>query len=78
MNSKRYGNFVRFDEMTWPLIPTDLEWVLRYGVPTKENLLMAASILNAYRASLHLSQKRRNQIFNRLVVHYKELYENQQ
>jgi hypothetical protein len=40
-----------FDEMTWPC-PGDrlnrLQWVLRYGTPTKEDLLLAASVLSAY------------------------------
>lgn len=37
----------------WPSIGqrlSDLEWTLRYGVPTRSDLLHAASILNAYRA----------------------------
>lgn len=53
---------IRFDQMTWPKPLPDLEWVLRYGTPTKTELLNAASILAAYKALLFKSQKDRNHI----------------
>lgn len=38
-------------ETSWPMPgATDLEWVLRYGTPTRQDLLGAADIIAAYRA----------------------------
>ncbi len=44
--------YAHFDGMCWPLAGSrlsDLEWQLRYGKPTRSQLLMAASVLSAYR-----------------------------
>jgi hypothetical protein len=43
-------SFAHFDEMCWPLPNPGLEWRLRYGKPTREDILVAASILNAYQS----------------------------
>lgn len=40
-------------ETAWPLIPDDdhgLEWTLRYGTPTRSDMLCAAEVIAAYRA----------------------------
>jgi hypothetical protein len=42
---------VKFREMSWPRAgkyASDLEWLLRYGDPTKSDLLAAAGIISAY------------------------------
>ena len=46
-------SYVVFDDMTWPRIHggiDDLERALRYGEPTRADLLTAASVLAAYTA----------------------------
>jgi len=52
-------SFVRFDGMCWPnpLDPNEIEWKLRHGEPTREELLQAASFLGAYKQLLRDSQK---------------------
>ena len=46
------GTFASFDGMTWP-VPgwrlDELNYTLRHGVPTRSDLLLAASVLSAYR-----------------------------
>lgn len=40
-------------ETVWPLLPhlhRDVEWLLRYGTPTRSDMLAAASVIAAYRA----------------------------
>lgn len=73
--SKKYGKYVRFEEpmkeMTWPLPDQDLNWVLRYGNPTREQLLHAASILSAYYHAVTIyTQKKRNYVFGELKKYY--------
>jgi len=57
---------VHFDEMTWPRALEDdndsVQWRLRYGIPTKEDLLFAASVMAAYTALVYKKQKDRNAI----------------
>ena len=38
------------DEGTWPNPhdPTEVQWRLRYGEPTREDLMVAASVMGAY------------------------------
>ncbi len=42
---------LKIKDMTWPnpFCFEDVEWQLRYGDPTREMLLCAASVLSAYR-----------------------------
>lgn len=54
--------YIHFDEMCWPLPSPDLEWRLRYGNPSRDDLLGAASFVAAYAALLRKSDKRRNSI----------------
>lgn len=48
------GLWARWEGMTWPLPDSgdsdvdSLEWVLRYGTPTREQILVAASYIHAY------------------------------
>lgn len=56
------------DEMTWPLPNGDLEWRLRYGKPTRQDILVAASIIHSYGSLVKHPIKRRDYI----VRHLKE------
>jgi hypothetical protein len=50
---RRVGNcYSAFDDMCWPIPSNELdglEWRLRYSSPTKSDLLVAASVISAYR-----------------------------
>ncbi len=56
------SSYVRFDGMTWPNPDAlgETEHALRYGQPTRADLLVAASVLGAYRALVLDPQHRRN------------------
>lgn len=70
------GRYVHMEDgTTWPTgwNPTvegdadSLEWVLRYGKPTREELLEAASVVASYVVLVHdRSQKRRNEIVSKI------------
>lgn len=53
---------VRFDGMTWPdpRDPAEVEWTLRYGRPTRGDLLTAASFIAAYKQLVYDNQTVRN------------------
>jgi len=61
---------VRLDNgTTWPKPDLEdanesecLEWRLRYDVPSREDLLMAASYLAAYNSLIYTTQKNRNYV----------------
>lgn len=55
-------SYVHFDDMTWPHPhdPTDVEWRLRYGEPTRSDLLVAASYIGAYRQLVDDAQRVRD------------------
>ena len=54
---------IHFNQMGWPRPSSDLEWVLRYGEPNKNQLLLAAWIIQAYGdLILFKTQKKRNEI----------------
>jgi len=65
-DAKRYANF---DGMFWP-IPEEhtefdsVEWKLRYSPQTlsREDMLYAASIINAYSSLIHKTIKNRNAV----------------
>jgi hypothetical protein len=45
------NNYLRLsDGTTWPdpHDPSNVEWELRYGEPTREQMLFAASVISAY------------------------------
>jgi hypothetical protein len=72
MKAKHIGdNIVNFDDGTaWPLPENDegdryhdrVAWRLRYGQPSKSDLLVAADVMAAYEALIYQTQKRRNEI----------------
>lgn len=57
------SSYLNFDGMTWPnpADPNDVEWALRYGEPTREQRMVAASFIAAYRQLVADSQRRRNE-----------------
>lgn len=69
---KKHGRWGRFGGMTWPLPERDeddsVEWRLRYGTPTKEDLLVAASYMHAYTALIFKTQKARNDICTKIKI----------
>ena len=51
ITDQRAEPYVRVEGTTWPNPndPREVEWRLRYGTPTREDLLLAASFIHAYR-----------------------------
>jgi hypothetical protein len=63
MEIKQTPASVHFDQMGWPKPNPDLEWTLRYGEPNKNQLLLAAWIVQAYGDLITVkNQKDRNYI----------------
>lgn len=64
------GNFARFGGMTWPMPLEDdddsVQWRLRYGKPSREDILVAAAYMEAYGALVYSTQKKRNTVCKRL------------
>lgn len=60
------GRYAVFDGMTWPNPDTAVAWTLKYGVPSREDLLFAASIIDAYQTLVTMPVKRRRGIIARL------------
>ena len=62
--------FVSFDGMAWPRYLEDnddsVEWRLRYGNPTRADLLYAASVMAAYTALVGSTEKNRKKIVSKL------------
>jgi hypothetical protein len=55
--------------MTWPRVGEsagEIQHVLRYGKPTREQLLLAAGIISAYQTLAYKSQRDRNYICKQL------------
>lgn len=60
-----------FDEMTWPRANRatgDVEWRIRHShtPPTPEDLMVAASIIAAYRELVHCPRSKREAVIRRL------------
>jgi len=55
--------YLHFDNMTWPHPhdPLEVEWSLRYGTPSREQMRTAASIIAAYRELVDEPVRRRNE-----------------
>jgi len=51
-----------FDGMAWPIPNANVSHRMRYGQPTREDQLQAASEMDAYAALLVKTQKQRNHI----------------
>ena len=52
-------------EMTWPQPGEalgEVQWRLRYGTPTREDLLCAAGVMSAYHALVATTQFNRNKV----------------
>jgi hypothetical protein len=71
MNKKKYyKKYIRLEnETVWPKPDLEdennfecLEWRLRYSLPSREDLLMAASYLAAYNSLIYTTQKNRNYV----------------
>jgi hypothetical protein len=64
------GRFYRsFNGMCWPAPGPDLgdlSYVLTYGQPTKEQLLVCASVINAYQHMIRLSHDNRAKVISEL------------
>lgn len=60
------ARYTTFDGMTWPRVGTNLEWTLRYGTPTREDLLLAASVAAAYEALVEASAATRGDVVKHL------------
>lgn len=56
------GDFVHIGDMVWPnpYDPNAVQWRLRYGEPTRSDLLVAASYVAAYRQLIDLPIRVRN------------------
>ncbi len=55
--------YLHFGKMTWPHPhdPLEVEWSLRYGAPSREQMRTAASIIAAYRELVDEPVRRRNE-----------------
>lgn len=63
------GAYASFDTMVWPCPGTrmgDVNWTLRYGTPTKRDLLYAASIIEAYAQMIGDPEKKRRGVIKQL------------
>ena len=59
------GSWLRLpDGTTWPnpADPNEVEWRLRYGNPTREDILAAASVMNAYGHLVFAPERRRREV----------------
>ena len=61
--------YQKIDDMTWP-VPCrkmdNLEWQLRYGLPSMEDRLAAASLIAAYKQMIFDPQAKRRMIVSAL------------
>ena len=62
------GRYGHFDNATWPLPfetseDQNLEWTLRYGRPSKEDMLAAAGYISAYRRLYYKTKKDRDEVY---------------
>lgn len=63
--TKALRAWVRLDNATiWPhpADPMEVEWRLRYGSPSRRDLLLAASYIHAYGRLVGLSARDRNRV----------------
>lgn len=62
----RCGKFARFSEMTWPIHIEDendsVQWRLRYGEPSREDILFAASVMQAYAELVESPSRKRDAV----------------
>lgn len=58
-------SYVRLDDGTvWPnpADPTEVQWRIRYGTPTRSDLLIAAAHMHAYQELVMQTDKRRTDV----------------
>lgn len=63
------SSYRTFGDMCWPAPGkslNDLQWQLRYGTLTKSDLVVAASVLDAYSELVKMSEKRRRAVIREL------------
>mgnify|MGYP003577776373 CR=1 FL=1 len=75
---KQSGPFKIFDGMTWPFPCerlNEVEWRLRYGEPTQQDRMLAASVMSAYTALIYKTQKERNHIASMLKAEPDFIYQ---
>lgn len=63
------GSHALFDDMSWPCPGqrlNEIEHALRYGEPTKSELMVAASVLSAYSDLVRCPQVKRAYVVRRL------------
>jgi len=64
---KSHGpTWVRRNETSWPRAPDGLQYRLRYGEPTRLDLLSCAEIIAAYEALIYLSREARDAVVRAL------------
>lgn len=59
------GLYAHFDDMTWPAPGEELsevEWHLRYGGVTRSDLVVAASVIAAYRELISAPRRKRERV----------------
>jgi len=70
MSEIKSSKYVKWKDMTWPKhIEHDddcVEWRLRYGQVSREDLLFAASVMSAYRCLVLCTDKKRKEVVNKL------------
>ncbi len=60
--------YIIIEDMSWPMPDNELEWKLRYGNPTRTEILQAASILSAYsQMTLFDTKKKRDKICKKIT-----------
>lgn len=84
MKTKRYGNYLNFDGMTWPLPVPDgessVQWKLRNqpGLLTPKDAIFAASVMAAYAALVFKTTKERDKIVKNLRLDLEDENETRQ
>ena len=65
----QHQSFASFDGMTWELpgeYMSDVEYALRWGTPTKQQLLYAAGVISAYRQMIIDPETKRRKVIQAL------------
>ncbi len=60
------ASYAHFDGMAWPLPDCDVEWFLRYGEPTRQQMLHAASIVAAYNELIGCPETKRRKVIRQV------------
>jgi len=72
-----FPRHVSWNGMVWPRYleheDDSVQWRLRYGIPSKEDLLYAASVMAAYTALVDSTDKKRREVVRILKEVEKEI-----